>query len=140
MQIMAVTPTSGAQAVTQSAWKSLQVEQAKQFAERAAMSARTLQARASAAQSEANRAQANAQSLSVKADQAQGVAVQANRDVRSSESYGQVGTEVMARVTQAAERPVTPVTVEATVATQPQTAPTVNTQGETIGTVIDVTA
>jgi len=76
----------------------------------------------------------------VKADQAQGVAVQANRDVRSSESYGQVGTEVMARVAQAAERPVTPVTAEATVAAQPQTAPTVNTQGETIGTVINVTA
>lgn len=140
---MAVTPTSGAQAVTQSAWKSLQLEQAKQFAERAAMSARALQARASAAQSEADRAQASAQSLSVKANQAQNIAIQADRNVRTSESYGQIGTEVMARVTQAAERPVS---VEAAVSVQPAVqpqiaaAPTVNTQGETIGTVINVTA
>lgn len=134
---MAITPTSGAQAVTQSAWKSLQLEQAKQFAERAALSARTLQARASAAQGEADRAQASAQSLSVKADQAQGIAIQADRNVRSSESYGRIGAEVMTRVTQAAERQVS---VEATVSVQPQTAPTVNTQGETVGTVINVTA
>lgn len=131
---MAVTPTSGAQAVTQSAWKSLQLEQAKQFAERAAMSARMLQAKASAAQNEADRAQANAQSLSVRADQAQGVAREADRDVRSSESYGRIGGEVMTRVTQAAERPT------ASVSAQAAAAPTVNTQGETVGTVINVTA
>lgn len=134
---MAVTPTSGAQAVTQSAWKSLQLEQARQFAERAGMNARMLQSRASAAQSEAERAQASAQSLSVKANQAQGIAIQADRNVRSSESYGQIGTEVMARVTQVAERQVT---AEVVVSAQPQTAPTVNTQGETVGTVINVTA
>lgn len=133
---MAVTSTSGAQAVTQAAWKSLQLEQAKQFAERAATNARMLQARASAAQSEADRAQASARSLNVKASQAQDVAIQADRDVRSSESYGRIGTDVMTRVTQAAERPAAG---EAASSVQ-AAAPTVNTQGEAIGTVINVTA
>lgn len=135
---MAVTSTSGAPAVTQTAWKSLQLEQAKQFAERAAVNARMLQAKASAAQNEADRARANAQSLGVKASQAQDIATQANREVRSSESYSRIGAEVMTKITQVAERPAAEASGTAT--QQPAATPTVNTQGEAIGTVINVTA
>lgn len=130
---MAVTSTSGAQAVTQSAWKLLQLEQAKQFAERAAQNARALQSKASDAQSEADRAQENARTLRVDANQAQSVAVQADRGVRSTESSSQIGSQIVMKVTQAAQA------LEAAPA-QTQTPPTVNTQGETIGTVINVTA
>jgi len=128
---MNVTSTSETQAISQSAWKQLQLDQARQFAERAAQNARALQAKASAAQSVANHAQESARTLKVEANQAQGVAVQADRNVRSTESYNQIGPQVLTRVTQAAE---------AQTAAPAQTQPTVNTQGETIGTVINVTA
>lgn len=128
---MAVTSTSGVQAVTQSAWKLLQLEQAKQFADRAAQNARALQAKASDAQTEADRAQENARTLRVDANEAQSVAVQADRGVRSSESSSQIGSQIVMKVTQVAQ---------AQKAAPAQTPPTVNTQGETIGTVINVTA
>lgn len=128
---MAVTSTSGTQAVAQSAWKLLQLEQAKQFAERAAQNARALQSKASDAQSQAERAQENARTLRVEANQAQGIAVQADRSVRSTESASQIGPQIVREVTQA---------VQAKEAAPIQTQPTVNTQGETVGTVINVTA
>lgn len=128
---MAVTSTSGAQAVTQSAWKLLQLEQAKQFAERAAQNARALQSKANDAQNAADRAQENARTLKVDASQAQSVAVQADRGVRSTESSSQIGSQIVMKVTQVAQAQET----------APAQAPsTVNTQGEAIGTVINVTA
>jgi len=131
---MAVTSTSGAQAVTQSAWKSLQLQQAKQFAERAAQNARTLQSKASNAQNQADRAQETARTMKVDANEAQSVAVQADRGVSATESSSQIGPQIIKEVTQAAQAQVTATPV------QTQTAPTTNTQGETIGTVINVTA
>lgn len=128
------TSTSGTQAVTQAAWQSLQLQQAKQFAERAAQNARTLQAKANDAQNQAERAQENARTLRVDANKAQNVAVQADRGVRATEATSQIGPQVVNKATQVAEAQVS-----ATV-TQTQTTPTVNTQGEAIGTVINVTA
>lgn len=130
---MAVTSTSGTQAVTQSAWKVLQLEQAKQFAERAAQNARALQSKANDAQSQAERAQENARTLRVDANQARDIAVQADRGVRSTESSSQIGSQIVMKVTQAVQ-------AQETAPPQTQTTPTVNTQGEAIGTVINVTA
>jgi hypothetical protein len=129
---MAVTSTTGTQAVTQSSWKVLQLEQAKQFAERAAQSARAMQEKANVAQTVADRAQENARTLRVEANQAYSTAVEADRGVRSAESSGRVGEQILVKVTQIAAQPQ-PVAQE----TVP---PTTNTQGETIGTVINVTA
>ena len=130
---MAVTSTSGTQAVTQSAWKLLQLEQARQFAERAAQAAHALQSKASDAQTRADRAQENARTLRVEANQAQGVAVEADRGVRSTESSSQVGQQIVLKVTQAAQ-------AQEAAPVQTPPPPTVNTQGETIGTLVNVTA
>jgi len=132
---MAITSISGTRSATQSAWELLQQEQARQFAERAAQNARALQSRASDAQGEANRAQQYALTLKVKAGQAQSIAVQADRSVRAAESSAQIGPQVIDKVTQATQHAAQTVPAEAT----PQ-QPTVNTQGETIGTLINVTA
>jgi len=140
---MNVTSTSGTQSITQSAWKALQLEQARQFAERAAQDARALQSQASAAQSEAGRAQQNALTIKIEADQAQNVAVQADRGVRSAQASNQIGPEVVRTVAQAAQITAVAQTVAQTAAPTPvKTAPqpSVNTQGETVGTVINVTA
>jgi hypothetical protein len=131
---MDTTSVSGTQQVTQSAWDQLQFQQAKQFAERAAQNARLLQAKARDAQTAADQAQENARVLGVKADQAQGVAVQADRNVRSSEASAQISLAVTGVVAEAVQ------TVQAQQPAQVQAAPTVNTQGETIGTVVNVTA
>jgi hypothetical protein len=128
---MAVTSTLGTQAVTQSAWASLEVEQARRFAERAAQNARAMQSKANDAQNSADRAQDNARTLRVEANEARGVAVEADRGVRATESASQIGPQIVREVTQAAQALETAPT---------QTQPTVNTQGETIGTVINVTA
>lgn len=134
---MAVTSTSGTQAITQSAWARLQVEQARRFAERAAQNARSMQSKANDAQSAAQQAQENARALRVEANQARSIAVEADRGVRATESSSQIGPMVVNEVTQAAQS----AGVVRTAAVAPaQTAPTVNTQGETIGTVVNVTA
>lgn len=135
-EIVGVTSTSGTQSVTQSAWKLLQLEQTRQFAERAAQNARALQSKASDAQSAADRAQEYSRTLRVKADMAQSVAVQADRGIRTAESSSQIGPGIISEITQAAQ-PAVAVPVQTP--TQPA-QPTVNTQGETIGTVINVTA
>jgi hypothetical protein len=142
---MSVTSTSGTQSITQSAWKALQLEQAKQFAQQAAQNARAMQSQASAAQSEASRAQQNALTIKIEADQAQNVAVQADRGVRSAQASNQIGPEVVRTVAQAAQITAVAQTVAVAqtaaptpVKTAPQ--PSVNTQGETVGTVINVTA
>jgi hypothetical protein len=134
---MAVTSTSGTQAITQSAWAQLQVDQARRFAERAAQNASVMQSRANDAQNAAQQAQENARSLRVEANQARSVAVEANRGVRATESSSQIGPMVVNEVTQATQS----AGVADTSAVAPtQTAPTVNTQGETIGSVVNVTA
>lgn len=134
---MGVTSTSGTQSVTQSAWKLLQLEQTRQFAERAAQNARALRSKASDAQSAADRAQEYSRTLRVKADMAQSVAVQADRGIRTAESSSQIGPGIISEITQATQPAVVAVPVQTP--TQPA-QPTVNTQGETIGTVINVTA
>ncbi|MCK9199979.1 MAG: hypothetical protein M0P59_05065 [Gallionella sp.] len=133
-KIMAVTSTSGTQAVTQAAWQLLQLQQAKQFAERAAQNARTLQAKANDAQNQADRAQESARTVRVDANQAQSVAIEADRGVRATESSSQIGPQIVNKVTQTVQAQVAATEVQA------QTPPTVNTQGEAIGTVINVTA
>lgn len=148
---MSVTSTSGTQSITQSAWKALQLEQAKQFAGRAAQNARALQSQASAAQGEAMHAQENARTLKMEAGQAQSVAVQADRGVRSAEASSQISPQIVRTVAQAAQatapaQAAAPVQTTAAVQTpivapaQTPPQPTVNTQGETVGTVINVTA
>lgn len=128
---MSITSTSGTQQVTQSAWQQLQLQQARQFAERAAQNASQLQARASDAQAQADRARENARAQQVAADQAQGVAVQAQGSVRATEATGQIGPQISSVAAEA---------VQTQQSVQAQVQPTVNTQGETIGTVVNVTA
>ncbi|HEX5364287.1 MAG TPA: hypothetical protein VFW59_08445 [Gallionella sp.] len=137
---MSVTSTSGTQPVTQAAFQQLQLAQARQFAERAAQNARSLQASANSAQAAADQAQENAKSLSVDASQAHDVALQAARNVQSTESANQIGPQVLGTITQAAQTPAVAVPAPTPSSTPAPAQPTVNTQGQTIGTVINVTA
>lgn len=130
---MDTTSISGMQQVTQSAWRQFQFQQAKQFADQAAQNVRMMQSRANAAQAQADRAQENARVLRVEADQAQGVAVQASRSVASGETASRIGPQVSSVVAEAVQS-------QQITQTQAAPAPTVNTQGETIGTVVNVTA
>ncbi len=130
---MDTTSISGMQQVTQSAWQQYQSQQAKRFADQAAMNARLMQARADSAQAQADRAQENARVMRVEASQAQSVAAQAQGNVRASEASSQIGPQVGRVVAEAVQ------TAQAQQPTQ-TSAPTVNTQGETIGTVVNVTA
>ncbi len=145
---MSVTLTTGTQPATQAAWQQMQLAQAKQFAERAAQNASALQSQANSAQTAASQAQANARSLNANASQAQSVASQAERNLRATEATNQIGPDILQRVTQAAQpkdtsavaqQPATQLTTPPVAATVTPT-PTLNTQGQTIGAVINVTA
>lgn len=127
---MSAFSTTGIPPAVQSAWKQLQLDQARQFAERAAMAARSLQAKANAAQSVANQAIADAQTLNTEASQAQNVATQAEFGVRTVESSNQLGANILKVINQSVP----------TQAAAIKPAPIVNTQGETIGTLLNVAA
>lgn len=131
----AISP-SASQQVLQSAWKQVQAQQAKQFAAQAAQTANDLQTQSARAQASADKAQLRADQLHMEAGRAGDVSTRANAEVRNAD----VLSAVPAAVTQAIN---TSVQYQQATTTQTQasaTQATTNTQGQTIGTVVNVTA
>lgn len=121
---------------SQPAWQQLQFQQVQRSADQAAQSARSLQAQANSAQAAADSAQAKANSLQSKASQAQFVAGQTNILLQTTKSLGQIGTQINDALDQVVKRQTT--AQPAAPAQAPKVV--VNTQGQTIGTVVNTTA
>ena len=152
---MAITASSSVQSVTAGLYSQLQVQQAQRNAERADQAARALQVSARAAKATADRAQEGARNLQVQADQAENDAGRARIGVAALQSSAESRVALGARAERAAESmrareggSVVPAPVAAPVATQatPVTPPAVtakpviNTDGQTTGALISVTA
>ena len=143
--------TSSTQSVTAGLYSQLRVQQAQRNAERAEQEARALQVSARAAQSSADRAQEGARNLQVQADQAGDNAGRARSGVAAMKSVAESRVDLGARAERAAESlrvrdalPVPAVSVAAmTAAASPlpgASNPVVNTEGQTTGALISVTA
>jgi hypothetical protein len=135
---MAVSATSGT-TISQSLWQQLQLQQVKRAASEAEQNARSLQTQADDARAAATRADESARQLELKASQAQTTASQAAQNLvvaKSSTQYqaqlgnasAQISQGVQSAQTQSQPQP------------QPQPQPVSNSQGQTIGTVVNVTA
>jgi sRNA-binding protein len=130
---MAVGSVSGTQAATSGAWAQLQLQQARQDANRAEQQAAALQARAASAQTVADRAQENARSLQVQSRQAQGDAAQARLNLASRDAVGEVQSQLSNLRTQIADV-LQSDTLSSTL------APVINSSGQETGTLVNVTA
>jgi uncharacterized membrane protein YccC len=131
--IMAITAVS---ANSLSAWRQVQLQQAQRNVDLAERSARALQAQANDAQAVADQAQENANSLKTEANQAQSVSNRANLWLQTEKTLSQTGTQLNNVIAQNLQKAVSSVSVPV----QPQTPAVVNTQGQTIGTVVNTTA
>ena len=134
---MAVSSAAGAQSASSGLWAQLQIQQARQAADRAEQQAAALQAKAQSAQSVADRAQENARSLQVQSRQAQGDASQARLNLASQDSAGQVQSQLGDLKAQISE-----VLKSDTLNTTPvvATTPVINSSGQATGTLVNVTA
>jgi hypothetical protein len=104
------------------------VQQAKRNAEQAESTARALQQQASAAQREAAHAQEGARSLQVQSDQAQSTAGQARQQVASLSAVQTVQDGFQTLRTQ----------IAAGVKALDAAVPSVNAEGQTTGTLVNV--
>lgn len=130
---MSITATSGTQSASQGLWQRLSLQQTQRAAREAELNARSLQSQAGDARAAASRAQDNARALEVKASQAQATASQAAHNLVVAQSSGQFQTQVSTLDSRISS------SVQSSQASQAQ-APVVNSQGQTIGTVVNVTA
>jgi len=131
--------TSGSQSISQSIVQQLRLQEAKRAADEAQYRAQTLQAQANDAQATADRDQERARSLRVDASQAQTQAGQATQGLMSIQSLSQMSSALGNSYTQIAQaQHSTPTHTNP----QPQKIQqsVVNTQGQTIGKVVNVTA
>ncbi len=137
--VMAIgSATSNSQAISTSIVQQLRLQEAKRSAAEAQYRAQTLQAQANDAQQSADREQERARSLRVDASQAQTAAGQANQGLSALQSLSQLSTTLGATYTKVAQAQQG---TSAPAAAQPQAKqPVVNTQGQTIGTVVSTTA
>ncbi len=131
---MAVSSISGGQALSGFVTQQLRTQQAERAAEQAEANAQALRRQASAAQQAADRAQADARNLKVRSDQAQSEAGSARQAVVSLESLGELeqGFDALRQGIADGLAALTEVAVAA--------APVVNAEGQTTGTLINVTA
>jgi len=120
------------QSATQAALQQILAQQAKQNAERAEQTARSLRAQADAAQNKAHRAQENARSVYFRSNQAETAAGQARQGgamIRSTIAMRESLAGTTGQVTERQNEP------------RPATAmPVVNTFGQITGTVVNITA
>lgn len=145
---MAATSSLSVQTVTASAWTQSRLQQAQRNAERAEQEARALQVSARAAQASADQAQENARNLQVQSDQAWDHAGRARQGVAALRSVAESRSELGARAGRALEsiqaRDAATVPAVAsrttTVAAVATAKPVVNTEGQTTGALISVTA
>lgn len=121
----------------QPAWQQLQLLQARRSVDQAERYARGLQAQANSAQLAADQAQTEARTLASQAAQAQTAASMAQIQLLSSNALSQLGAQISNTLEQVIPTPAAVATAPATPAPLP--AAVSNTQGETIGTVINTT-
>ncbi|MCP5268881.1 MAG: hypothetical protein H6943_07580 [Zoogloeaceae bacterium] len=132
MQLAVSSPTQSASAL---GTQQLRVQQAQRSAEQAEASARALRQQASVAQREADRAQEGARNLQVSADSAEGRAGLARQQLVSAESLGQVRQgfdAIRGQISEGLKGLDAPVA--------PAAAPVINSEGQTTGTLVNVTA
>lgn len=112
-------------------YSQLQVQQARQAADRAEITARTLQARAGEAQDKADREQENARQLQVQSNEARQNAGAARQNVQSLQSVRELQSGFSRIRDQIA-----------TLQESPPASPTpvVNSDGQTTGTLVNTTA
>jgi len=124
---------SGAQGSASAVMSQLQMQQAQRNAEQAESKARSLQAQARVAQTEADRAQENARQLQGSSAQASNDAASARRNIASLEAFGSLNSGLAELRTQIA-------TALAPAAPATATESFVNSEGQTTGTLVNVTA
>ena len=130
---MAVSSTSSAQSASSIISQQLQVRQAERNADQAEAAARALRQAAASAQRNADRAQEGARQLQVQSGQADSAAGAARQQVASVSSAIQLQgglesiREQIAASLQTLDQPVV-------------AAPVVNAEGQTTGTLVNVTA
>lgn len=129
-----ITTGVGMSAVTQSAFQQLQLQQARQNADRAEQAARALKAQAADAQLVADRAQQDARDLSVRSGRAQTLAGLARQGVVVAEAGG----AMQARLSTTLDQVITRQTAGPATADVP--APVMNTSGQLTGQVVNTTA
>lgn len=128
---MAVSSVAGANSPGAFVMQQLRTQQVERTAEQAEANARTLRREAASAQQEADAARENARDLKVRSDRAESQAGSARQAVVSQAELSKVG-----RSFEALGRSVASSSPEPT----PTPAPQVNAEGQTTGTVINVTA
>lgn len=129
---MVASAVSGSGAVSGFVSEQLRVQLAQRNADQAEAAARALRRQAADAQLEAEVAQEGARTLKVRSNQADGEAGQARLAVSSLESVGKLQSGLTAVRTQVAD------TLKAIDAPAP--TPAVNAEGQTTGTLVNVTA
>lgn len=120
-------------------WEQLQQQQAERAASQADQKARALRAQAGAAQATADRAQENARSLKVQSEQAQQDASSAQLGLVTAKSVGKVQEQLSARHLQPAALAGVS-TGEADSGSAAVSKAVINAQGQTTGTLVNVTA
>lgn len=133
-----ISSTGGLQAVTQTAFQQLKLQQARQNAERAEQVARNLRSEAAEAQSEADRAQENARTLMVRSNQAQSVAGQARQGLAMIRTVGEMQESLSSM--QVRTDAVSSGTTESEAIASAANVPVINTSGQVTGTVVNTTA
>lgn len=136
--MVTVSSTSGVQSAAQAGWQQLKLQQAQRNADRAEQEARSLQAQAAEAQRGADRAQENARTLNVQSDQAQTNVGRARQGLAAIKSLEQTQTRLIGTYEKVAQAQVEQAPARS--APEQPTAPVVNTQGQTTGTVVNTTA
>jgi hypothetical protein len=135
---MAVSASSGMQSPGSGIWGQIQQQQAQRNADQAEQQARALQARARQAQVVADQARENASSLKVQSSQAQDTAESARRGLAAMKSRDDMLVQLDQRVGKVAEAVNWQSPVVQVEAAAPQ--PVTNAQGQTTGTLVNVTA
>lgn len=125
---------------TQSAWQQLQLQQAQRNADRAALTARSLQAQASSAQASADQAQASAEALKSQASQAQSAAGQARLWLQTAKSLNQLTAQLNNVYTKVAQTPQQAQPAAGTQAPPQAQVAAASTPAPTLGTVVNTTA
>lgn len=131
--MMAITPPSGTQSVNGAVWQQLQQQQAQRAADQAEQNASALQVKAREAQSQALRAQENARSLKVQYTQAESEAGSAREGLATLKAVGSLQQRLQAtRDVIASSRQDAGIAGGAAVV--------INAQGQTTGSLVNVTA
>lgn len=129
---MEVSSSLSSQSASSLVTQQLRVQQVKRNADQAEATARELREQASNAQQNADRAREKARSLTVEADKAQGEAGTARQQLASLSSLNQV-QEGLSSLRQKISTAIQAID-------EPNPTPVINAEGQTTGTLVNVTA